>query len=106
MENQDKVFNELCESNRTNQKIIQTLLIGKEDQEWEKSDYYQFFSKCTFKVLGLVFAGALIFVPGVLKDNQFLQNNSQLLVGAGIGLLGPICLENGHNPSNKKQKKS
>lgn len=101
MEVQAELLSELKKNNDVNRDILKVMTIGVEPESWNKEDFYQFYSKICFKVFGLVFAGALVFVPPFLDGIS--ESNKSLILGAGLSLIPALCL-NGSDPSKSKNK--
>lgn len=102
MENiQTELLAELKKNNDVNREIVKVLTVGAEPESWGKEDYYQFYSKIAFKIFGLIFAGALVFVPSYIDGIS--ESNRSLILGAGLSLIPSIVL-NGSDPQKSKSK--
>lgn len=102
MENiQSELLAELKKNNDVNREIVKVLTVGAEPESWNREDYFQFYSKVCFKILGLVFAGSLVFLPSFLDGVS--ESNKSLILGAGLSLIPAIVL-NGSDPQKSKNK--
>lgn len=102
MDSNEKLLNLLENEVKTDREIVKEIVLGKDEPEWDRSDWAMFRSKQCFKAVGVLVSLILIFAPSFIPN---LQKDSQLLTGSAIGILSGI-IANGESPgSNKKGKK-
>ena len=102
MDSNEKLLTLLENEVKTDREIVKEIVLGKDEPQWDSSDWAIFRSKQIFKGVGLVFCAVLIFAPSYVPG---LAKDSQLLLGTAVGLLSSI-VTNGDNPgSNNRTKK-